>query len=59
MLRRIEAKDNEKEFIKQFREKYEITEKDYSDKNFLKDKKKKKKEMDILQIILKKLKYLK
>ena len=58
LLKRIEAKDIE-QFIKQFRKKYGITEKDYCDKDWMKLIKKGKKEMEIVQIILKKLKYIK
>ena len=47
------------EFIKQFRDKYGITEKDYDDKKLKEQIKKGKKEIDILTIILKHIKYLK
>ena len=57
LLKEINAKD-EQEFIKQFREKYGITEKDYNDKKLKKLVKEGKKEMDILKKILQKLKYL-
>ena len=59
----IQAKNGEKEFvdefINQFRDKYGITEKDYDDKKLKEQIKKGKKEIDILTIILKHIKYLK
>ena len=58
LLNKIEAKDND-EFIKQFRDKYGITTEDYKDKDLIKLLKKGKQERDILQEILKKLKYSK
>jgi hypothetical protein len=56
LLKEIKAKD-EQEFIKQFREKYGITEKDYNDKKLKKQINKGKKEIDILKKILTELKY--
>ena len=58
LLNEIKTKD-EQEFIKQFRDKYGITEKDYSDKKLKKQIKKGKTEIDILIKILTKIKYLK
>ena len=59
----VQAKNGGKEyvdeFIKQFRDKYGITEKDYDDKKLKEQIKKGKKEIDILTIILKHIKYLK
>ena len=57
-LKKIKAKDNE-QYIKQFREKFGITEKDYCDINLKKLIKKDKKEMDILKHIFVELKYIK
>ena len=57
LLKKIEAKDN-KDFIKQFRDKYGITTEDYKYKDLIKLLKMGKQEMDILLEILKKLKYL-
>ena len=57
-LKNIDVK-NEELFIKQFREKYGITQKDYNDKILKKLMKKGDKEIDILEKILTKLKYLK
>ena len=63
LLNIIQAKNGGKEFvdefIKQFRDKYGITEKDYDDKKLKEQIKKGKKEIDILIIILKHIKYLK
>ena len=58
LLKEINAKD-ELDFIKQFREKYGITENDYPDKKLKKQIKKYKTEKDILKKILQKFKYLK
>ena len=58
LLKNIETEDNEK-YIKRFREKYGITEKDYSNKNLKKLIKKDYKEIDILKHILAELEYLK
>ena len=57
-LLKIETKDYE-QFLKQFREKYGITEKDCIDKDLMKLIKKNKKEVDVLIKIFKKLKYIK
>ena len=58
-LKKIEAIQEEKEYIKEFRDKYGITEKDYDDKSLKKLMVKyKKKEKEIIKDILKKLKYL-
>ena len=57
-LNKLDIK-NEQLFIKQLREIYGITEKDYCDKNIKKLLKKGDKEIDILKKILTKLKYLK
>ena len=56
LLKEIKAKD-EQEYLKQFREKYGITEKDYNDKKLKKQINKGKKEIDILKKILTELKY--
>ena len=56
LLKEIKAK-GEEEFIKQFRDKYGITEKDYNDKKLKKQINKGKKEIDILKKILTELKY--
>ena len=58
LLKEINAKD-EQDFIKQFREKYGITENDYPDKKLKKQIKKYKTEKDILKKILQKFKFLK
>ena len=58
LIKKIEANDNE-HYIKLFREKYGITEKDYCDKDLKKLIKKDKKEIDVLKKILKELKYIK
>ena len=58
LLKKINAKD-EQDFIKQFREKYGITENDYPDKKLKKQIKKYKTEKDILKKILQKFKFLK
>ena len=58
LLKKINAKD-EQDFIKQFREKYGITENDYPDKKLKKQIKKGKTEIDIFIKILTKIKYLK
>ena len=59
----VQAKNGGKEFvdefINQFRDKYGITENDYDDKKLKEQIKKGKKEIDILIIILKHIKYLK
>ena len=58
-LKKIEAIQEEKEYIKEFRDKYGITEKDYDDKSLKKLMVKyKNKEKEIIKDILKKLKYL-
>ena len=58
-LKNIEAIQEEEEYIKEFRDKYGITEKDYDDKSLKKLMAKyKKKEKEIIKDILKKLKYL-
>ena len=57
LLKKIEAKDND-HYMQLFREKFGITEKDYSDKNLKKQIKKGKNEIDILKKILKELKYI-
>ena len=58
-LKNIEAIQEEEEYIKEFRDKYGITEKDYDDKSLKKLMVKyKKKEKEIIKDILKKLKYL-
>ena len=57
LINDIKTKD-EQEFIKQFRNKYGITAKDYSDKKLKKQIKEGKKEIDILIKILTKLKYI-
>ena len=58
-LKKIEAIQEEEEYIKEFRDKYGITEKDYDDKSLKKLMVKyKKKEKEIIKDILKKLKYL-
>ena len=58
-LKKIEAIQEEEEYIKEFRDKYGITEKDYDDKSLKKLMAKyKKKEKEIIKDILKKLKYL-
>ena len=57
LINDIKTKD-EQEFIKQFRNKYGITAKDYSDKKLKKQRKEGKKEIDILIKILTKLKYI-
>ena len=58
LIKKIEANDND-HYIKLFREKYGITEKDYCDIDLKKLIKKGKKEIDILKKILKELKYIK
>ena len=58
LLKEVEPKDDE-QFIKQFRDKFGITEKDFSDKNLKILINICNRELDILKIILKKLKYLK
>ena len=58
LIKKIEANDNA-HYIKLFREKYGITEKDYCDKDLKKLIKKDKKEIDVLKKILKELKYIK
>ena len=58
LLKNIKAENNE-QYIKQFREKYGITEEDYCDRNLKNLMKKNYKEIDILKTILTKLKYLK
>ena len=58
LLKKIEANDNA-HYIKLFREKYGITEKDYCDKDLKKLIKKDKREIDVLKKILKELKYIK
>ena len=58
-LKKVEAIQEEQEYIKEFRDKYGITEKDYDDKSLKKLMAKyKKKEKEIIKDILKKLKYL-
>jgi len=58
LLKEVEPKDDE-QFIKQFRDKFGITERDFSDKNLKILINICNRELDILKIILKKLKYLK
>ena len=58
LLKNIKAENNE-QYIKQFREKYGITEKDYCDINLKKLIKKDKIEIDILKHIFVELKYIK